>query len=80
MISEIVTGGKYAIVVQIGKNQKQNKFIPFFNELKREMYIEYCEVRELYNSICRAFERERKVVKKLNVSESIAKEIERRFF
>lgn len=80
MVSEIITGGKYAVVVQVGKRKKRNKFIALYEELAAEKYITYTTVENLNPSLVQALSFRAAGMKALDESRKVAAEIERRFF
>lgn len=80
MVSEIISGGKFAVVVEVGKRKKNNKFAAMFKELAAENYIAYASIDKLNRAIVDAFERKNAGLKPLDESLKVAAEIERRFF
>lgn len=80
MVSEIISGGKHAVVVQVGRRKKRNKFITLYEDLNRENYITYTTIDKLNAALAAALSRGDKKQKPLDESARVAGEIERRFF
>jgi uncharacterized protein len=80
MVSEIISGGKYAIVVKVGRKKKHNKFEKLFQDLMDEQYITYTDVKGLGESISEVLRKKRRGFKPLDESKKVAVEIERLFF
>jgi len=51
MVSEIISGGKHAVVIKVGKRRKRNKFEKLFNDLMNEGYITYTSIEELNQNV-----------------------------
>jgi hypothetical protein len=80
MVSEIISGGKAAVVVQVGRRKKRNKFITLYEDLNRENYITYTTIDKLNPALVAAMNRKDNTHKALDESAKVAGEIERRFF
>lgn len=80
MVSEIISGGKFAVVVEIGKRKKNNKFVALYKDLAAENYIIYTSIDKLNRGIVTALAKRRMGIKPLDESQKVASEIERRFF
>ncbi len=80
MVSEIISGGKYAIVVKVGRKKNRMKFERLFQDLMDEQYITYTSIEELNRSIAEVLKRKRRGFKPLDESRKVAMEIERLFF
>ncbi|MEW6202511.1 MAG: ELM1/GtrOC1 family putative glycosyltransferase [bacterium] len=80
MVSEIIAGGKSAVVVEIGKKKKQSKFEIMYKELMEENLITYTKAAGLNRSVVEALARRREAVRALDESGRVAAEIEQRFF
>ncbi|MFH1539077.1 MAG: ELM1/GtrOC1 family putative glycosyltransferase [bacterium] len=80
MVSEIATGGKTAVVVEIGKKRRRSKFDRLFEELADENYIRYTAPEGLNRAITEALDERREGARVLDEAGKVALEIERRFF
>jgi len=80
MVSEIISGGKYAIVVKVGHKKSHNKFEGLFQDLMDEQYITYTDIKDLNSSISNVIRMKRRGFKPLDESRKVAIEIERLFF
>ncbi len=80
MVSEIISGGKYAVVIKVGKKRKRNKFEKLFEDLMAEDYITYTTIEELNQNVTAVLRRRQRGFKPLDESRKVALEIERRFF
>lgn len=80
MVSEIISGGKYAIVVKVGRKKNRNKFEKLFQDLMDEQYITYTSIENLGRSIAEVLRLKRRGFKPLDESRKVAIEIERLFF
>ncbi|MFA6448164.1 MAG: ELM1/GtrOC1 family putative glycosyltransferase [bacterium] len=80
MVSEIISGGKYAIVVKVGRKKNRNKFEGLFQDLMDEQYITYTDIKDLNKSISDALRKSKRGFKALDESKKVAIEIERLFF
>ncbi|MEW5947116.1 MAG: ELM1/GtrOC1 family putative glycosyltransferase [bacterium] len=80
MVSEIITGGRSAVVVETGKRRKDNKFERFFRELVSEDYIIYTKPEFLSRAVAEAFEGKKGGAKPVDETKRVAMEIERRLF
>jgi uncharacterized protein len=80
MVSEIISGGKYAIVVRVGRKKKRNKFENLMQDLMDEQYITYTQTDGINRSIAEMLRMQRQGFKPLDESRKVALEIERRFF
>lgn len=80
MVSEIISGGKYAVVVKVGKKRKRNKFEKLYEDLMAEDYITYTTIEELNQNVAAVLRRRQRGFKPLDESRRVAIEIERRFF
>ncbi|HPN95270.1 MAG: hypothetical protein BWY28_02112 [bacterium ADurb.Bin236] len=80
MVSEIITGGKYAVVVKIGRKKKRNKFDKMLQDLTDEQYITYTSIDGINRAIGDVLNRKRQGFRPLDESKRVAQEIERRFF
>ncbi|HOO55367.1 MAG TPA: ELM1/GtrOC1 family putative glycosyltransferase [bacterium] len=80
MVSEIISGGKYAIVVKVGRSRKGFKFEKLFNDLMDEQYITYTSIEGINRSVTEVLKRKKRGFKPLDESRKVAVEIERRFF
>ena len=80
MVSEIISGGKQAVVVKVGKRKKRNKFITLYEDLEREKYITYTTIEDLNKNLVQALSFKHAGLKPLDESQKVANEIVRRFF
>lgn len=80
MVSEIATGGKTAVVVEIGRRRRRSKFDRLFEELADENYIRYTGPEGLNRAIVEALAERREGARVLDEAGRVAIEIERRFF
>jgi hypothetical protein len=80
MVSEIISGGKYAIVVKVGSKKSRNKFEKLFQDLMDEQYITYTSIENLGRGIAEVLRLKRRGFKPLDESRKVAIEIERLFF
>ncbi len=80
MVSEIISGGKYAIVVKVGHKKSRDKFEKLFQDLMDEQYITYTDINNLNRSISDVLRMKRRGFKPLDESRKVAIEIERLFF
>lgn len=80
MVSEIISGGRHAVVLKIGKKKKRNKFETLFEELMKENFITYTSIEELAENIAQALKLQEFGIAPLDESRRVASEIEKRFF
>jgi len=80
MVSEIISGGKHAVVVMVGRRKKQNKFQRLFEDLRDEQYITYTTIENLAEDISTLLGMKKQGLKPFDESRKVATEIEKRFF
>lgn len=80
MVSEVISGSKFAVVVKVGCKKKPNKFERLLQDLMDEQYITYTSIGGINRSITDVLAMKRRGVKPLDESQKVAMEIERRFF
>lgn len=80
MVSEIATGGKPAVVVEIGRKGNGSKFDRLFSELAEEHFIIYTKAEGLSRGISEALDMRREGGRALDEAGRVAMEIEKRFF
>ena len=80
MVSEIISGGRHAVVVKVGKKKKHNKFEKLFVDLQKEGYITYTSIEEINQNVSGLLSMKKAGLKPFDESRRVAQEIERRFF